>query len=50
MCALELVKEACIVLAEHAQVLNHVLEVGDALYAQAECIASVDTLWFPRCL
>ena len=42
MCALELVKEADIVLTEHAQVLHHVLQVGDALHAQAEGIAAVD--------
>ena len=42
MCAFELVKEADIVLAEHAQVLHHILEVGDTLYAKAEGIAAID--------
>ena len=41
MRALELVKEAYIVLAEHAQVLHHVFQVGDALHAKAESIATV---------
>ena len=42
MCALELVKEADIVLAEHAQVLHHVFQVGDALYTQSEGITAID--------
>ena len=42
MSALELVEEAHIILAEHAQVLHHVLQVGDALHAQAEGVAAID--------
>ena len=42
MRAAELVQEAHVVLAEHAQVLDHVLEVGDALDAQTEGVARVD--------
>ena len=41
MCALELVKEANVVLAEHAQVFHHVLQVGDAFNAKTEGVAAV---------
>ena len=40
--ALELVQEADVVLAEHAQVLHHILQVGDALHAKAESVAAID--------
>ena len=42
MRTLELVEEANIVLAEHAQVLHHVFQVGDALNAQSEGIAAIN--------
>ena len=42
MCALELVKETNIVLAEHAQILHHILQVGDALNAKTEGITAIN--------
>lgn len=41
MRALELVEEAHIVLAEHAQVFHHIFQVGNALDAQTEGVAAV---------
>ena len=42
MRTLKLVKESNVVLTEHAQVLHHVLQVGDALHAKAEGITAID--------
>ena len=39
---LELIEKAYVVFTEHAQVLDHVLQVGDALYTQTEGIAAID--------
>ena len=41
MCALEFVEEAHVILAEHAQVLDHIFQVGNAFHTQAEGITAV---------
>lgn len=41
VCALELFKEAFVVLREEAEVLDLILEVGDALHAEAEGVALI---------
>ena len=41
MSVLKFSQESHVVLAEHAQVFNHVLEVGDALNAHAKGVACV---------
>lgn len=42
MSALEFVEEAHVILAEHAQVLDHIFQVGNAFHTQAEGIAAID--------
>ena len=42
VCSLEFLQEAGVVLGEHAEVGDAVLQVGDALHAHAEGIAAVD--------
>ena len=39
---LEFAEETHVVLAEHAQVFYHILEVGNALNAHTKCITSID--------
>ena len=41
-CCNELVEESCVVLREHTEVGNAILQVGDALDAKTECIAGVN--------